>query len=37
VEAVKTEIPRIQRLQKNGKIKLKDFDYVKYNGCEIIP
>jgi len=37
VEAVKTEVPRIQRLLKEGKIKLNDFDYIKYNGCEIIP
>jgi putative peptide-modifying radical SAM enzyme len=36
-EAVKAEIPRIQRLLRNEKIKLKDFDYVRYNGCEIIP
>ncbi|MGD0643917.1 MAG: TIGR04084 family radical SAM/SPASM domain-containing protein [Candidatus Bathyarchaeia archaeon] len=37
VEAVKTEVPRIQLLIKNGKIRLKDFDYINYNGCEIIP
>jgi uncharacterized protein len=37
VEAVKTEVPRIQRLLKNEKVNLKDFDFIKYNGCEIIP
>lgn len=37
VEAVKAEIPRIQRLLKNEKLNLKDFDFMKYNGCEIIP
>ena len=37
VEAVKTEIPRIQRLLNERKISLKDFDFIKYNGCEIIP
>ena len=37
VQAVQTEIPRIQCLLKNRKINLKDFDFTKYNGCEIIP
>jgi sulfatase maturation enzyme AslB (radical SAM superfamily) len=37
VEAIQAEEPRIQRLIKNGKIGLRDFDYVKYNGAEIIP
>jgi uncharacterized protein len=37
VESVKTEIPRIQRLIKNSKISLEQFDFIKYNGCEIIP
>jgi radical SAM protein with 4Fe4S-binding SPASM domain len=37
VEAVKTEVPRIQRLLKNEKVNIKDFDFIKYNGCEIIP
>jgi putative peptide-modifying radical SAM enzyme len=37
VEAVKTDFPRMQRLLKNGRIKLQDFDFMKYNGCEIIP
>jgi uncharacterized protein len=37
VNAVRAEIPRIERLLKDGVVKLEDFDYVKYNGCEIIP
>jgi radical SAM protein with 4Fe4S-binding SPASM domain len=37
VDAVKVEIPRIHRLLKDGKIKLENFDFVKHNGCEIIP
>jgi uncharacterized protein len=37
IEAVKDEIPRIQQLLKNQQIRLEDFDYLKYNGCEIIP
>jgi putative peptide-modifying radical SAM enzyme len=37
VEAVKAAVPRIQRLLKNEKVSLKDFDFIKYNGCEIIP
>jgi uncharacterized protein len=37
IETVKSEVPRIQQLIKNKKIKLEDFDYLKYNGCEIIP
>jgi radical SAM protein with 4Fe4S-binding SPASM domain len=37
VEAVKAELPQIQRLINSGKLNLKDFEYLKYNGCEIIP
>ena len=37
IETVKSEMPRIQQLLKNKQIKLEDFDYLKYNGCEIIP
>jgi hypothetical protein len=37
IEAVQAEVPRIQQLIKNGNIELTDFDYLKYNGCEIIP
>jgi uncharacterized protein len=37
IEAVAAEVPRINQLIKKGKLKLEDFDYLKYNGCEIIP
>jgi uncharacterized protein len=37
VKAVETELPRIRQLLYDGKISLSDFEYLKYNGCEIIP
>jgi uncharacterized protein len=37
VEAVKAETPRMRRLITNGTITLSKFDYLKFNGCEIIP
>lgn len=37
VETIKAELPRIQKLIRLGTLDLKDFDYIKYNGCEIIP
>jgi uncharacterized protein len=37
VEAVKAEVPRMQQLITNGTLTLGKFDYLKYNGCEIIP
>jgi uncharacterized protein len=37
VNAVKTELPRIKRLIDDGKVRLSDFEFIKYNGCEIIP
>lgn len=37
IDAINTEIPRIKNLIDRKKIDLHDFDYVKYNGCEIIP
>lgn len=37
IEAVSDQLPRIQKLIDHGKIKSKDFEYTKYNGCEIIP
>jgi putative peptide-modifying radical SAM enzyme len=36
-DSIKAQIPRIQRLIENKKISLSQFDYVKYNGAEIIP
>ena len=37
IEAVSDEMPRISRLLEIGRLKLADFEYMKYNGCEIIP
>jgi uncharacterized protein len=37
VNSVQAELPRVQQLITSGKIKLSDFDYIKYNGAEIIP
>ena len=37
VTAVEAQIPRIRRLIKDGKVKQRDFEFLKYNGCEIIP
>jgi hypothetical protein len=30
-------VPRINKLIKNGRIPFRGFEYLKYNGCEIIP
>jgi hypothetical protein len=35
--AVEEELPRMRKLIKCGRINLNDFDFMKYNGCEIIP
>ena len=37
VKSVKSQMPRIRQLIANGKISLADFEFLKYNGCEIIP
>jgi uncharacterized protein len=37
VNAANKERPRINQLIANGKVNLNDFNFVKYNGCEIIP
>lgn len=37
IGAVTDQLPIMRRLIDEGKIGLKDFDYAKYNGCEIIP
>jgi uncharacterized protein len=37
VDAVKMQVPRMKRLIEKGRLRLEDFDYLKYNGCEIIP
>jgi uncharacterized protein len=36
-DAVTKETPRIRKLIENGRIRLKDFEFMKYNGSEIIP
>jgi putative peptide-modifying radical SAM enzyme len=37
VNAITAELPRIKQLISNGKVRLGDFDFMKYNGAEIIP
>jgi uncharacterized protein len=37
IEAISEQLPKIQNLITTGKIHLQDFEYMKYNGCEIIP
>jgi putative peptide-modifying radical SAM enzyme len=37
ISAVDSEIPRIKKLVKDGKISFKNLEFMKYNGCEIIP
>jgi putative peptide-modifying radical SAM enzyme len=37
VAAVEAQVPRIKKLFKNGTVSQKDFGFMKYNGCEIIP
>jgi putative peptide-modifying radical SAM enzyme len=37
IEAVNEQIPKIKALIEKGKISLKDFEFMRYNGCEIIP
>jgi uncharacterized protein len=37
VDDVAAEVPRIRQLIAQGKISLTDFDFIKYNGAEIIP
>jgi putative peptide-modifying radical SAM enzyme len=37
VNTITAELPRIKKLITDGKIRLSDFDFMKYNGCEIIP
>jgi len=37
VETIADEQPRIRKYVEMGKISVKDFEFLKYNGCEIIP
>jgi uncharacterized protein len=37
INAISEEMPRIREFIAQGKVQRKDFEYLKYNGCEIIP
>ena len=37
VDAVRSQVPRIEKLIDEGKVNRCDFEFMKYNGCEIIP
>jgi putative peptide-modifying radical SAM enzyme len=37
VDVVAKELPRIRKLIENGRISMNDLEFMKYNGCEIIP
>jgi uncharacterized protein len=37
VDSVAKELPRIRKHIENGRISLEDFEFMRYNGCEIIP
>jgi uncharacterized protein len=37
IQAVREQMPKIERLIKMGRVEPMDFEYMKYNGCEIIP
>jgi len=37
IGTMKTQAPRIKQLIKTGKVRQQDFEFMKYNGCEIIP
>ena len=36
-EAILRRFPRIRRLLDEGVLKREDFEYLQYNGCEVIP
>jgi uncharacterized protein len=37
IESVENQLPRIRQLIDSGRLGLEDFDYMKFNGAEIIP
>jgi putative peptide-modifying radical SAM enzyme len=37
VSAIEAQVPRINALIENGTVSRRDFEFMKYNGCEIIP
>jgi len=37
VKSLRRALPRVRRLIDRGALRLQDFEYMKYNSCEIIP
>ncbi|MEM2282146.1 MAG: TIGR04084 family radical SAM/SPASM domain-containing protein [Candidatus Hadarchaeales archaeon] len=37
LESLLQLLPRIRRVLEEGRVKMEDFDYLEFNGCEIIP
>ncbi len=37
IDAILDQMPRIDELIRSGRIRFRDFEYVRFNGCEIIP
>ncbi|MFX0102448.1 MAG: TIGR04084 family radical SAM/SPASM domain-containing protein [Candidatus Hodarchaeota archaeon] len=37
VNSLKKKLPRIKEMLEEGTIKIKQFEYFQYNGCEIVP
>jgi hypothetical protein len=37
IDAISEETPRIKNLIREQRINHKSFEFMKYNGCEIIP
>ena len=37
IKALQEALPEVRSLIDNGRVRLDSFDYMKYNGCEIIP
>jgi len=37
IDALQEALPSVRFLMDEGKIRLEDFDYMRYNSCEIIP
>jgi len=37
INALRGVLPEVKRLMCEGRIELRDFDFEKYDGCEIIP
>jgi radical SAM protein with 4Fe4S-binding SPASM domain len=37
VGAIAEQLPRIREMIEDGTISLRDFEFTKFNGCEIIP